>query len=204
MKKIIMLLVAGFMGAGHCQVIAAWDFSSERGAKVPAKWTIWTSERMEHGSSTAGGLTLTHTAGKLFFNSVQIDDGTFTAVAPALLPLKTDGASQSVYEDMITQLNGSQQFTLSGLTPGVTYQVQFLGSFARADQNLIIVWNGERPVNLISEGASVDRQVVYSSYFTIAATDSRKDVSFSFNRRGTGNMNSQGISGMVVSVAPAK
>ena len=177
--------------------IAAWDISNGRNGTPPGGWTTWTDASITNGTAcTVKGITARFT-GVTTLNSRRIDDGEFSYEDSPLFPIRSDSLA-SVYEDYITQLNGKQTLTLSALTPGTTYLIQFIGSFAREGQNLSISQDGAPPVNLISDEVSIANQVVFSSHFSFTATTGDRDVSFTFNRTGSGNANTQGISGMLV------
>ncbi len=200
-------------------VVAAWDFGSSRDGGVPAGWTTWSNEDLVTNgtASTIGGLTLTHSSTNTaapFASTIvqQIDSATTTGVwgyvnAP-LLDLDTGSASQSVYEDFINRMTTpiATKFTLSGLTIGETYQIQFVSIFSPYEgvQVQLITQGGIAATTISSAGVGSidDHRVIYSDYYDVIATASNSVV-FEVDGSSTGNAGKNGLAGMIVKLVSA-
>ena len=207
MKKraVFAVVCAAVLMTAHVQaaVVAAWDFMDRRGAPE-AGWTEWTTSDMTNGvANTAGGITIDveYSGGSdNFYEGVKQIDGraNFIAEDPALLMLTTNAAGQNVYEDYLGQLNVSQPvFTLSGLTPGYEYKVQFVGTFNLDGKNISVSQDGAAAINIIEGANSVANDIAYSRYFMFTAAAGNTDVSFELNNIGGVNQQ-QGVCGVIV------
>jgi len=187
----------------HAAVVAAWDFLDTRGTPE-AGWTEWITSDMTNGvANTVGGITIdveySGGSSNFFGGAKQINDAAnFIAEDPALLMLTTNSAGQNVYEDYLGGLNLSKPvFTLSGLTPGNDYKVQFVGTFAINGKNISVSQDGAPAINIIEGTDSVANDIAYSRYFTFTATAGNTDVSFELNNIN-GNNTQQGVCGVIV------
>ncbi len=214
--KIRLIVMAGLVLAGavssYGAVIAAWDLSSGRGGAVPAGWTTWTvADITNQTANTVGGLTLSiSSATAPTVGQTQIDAaGVWHNVAAPLVTLGTDAPSQSVYEDYLTGMTTAKAttLTLSGLTAGQQYQVQFLSVFQvfSPAQLQTVVQDGVTVASIDSTGvgALTDNRLVYSGYYTFTATALDTDVAFLINGSTTGNAGKNGIAAVMVIPEPA-
>ena len=204
-----MILLVLFLSvlSGYSEVVAAWDFSNERApAKAVPGWTTWsTNDLINHVSSTVGGLTLTHTSGafSLFVKKIGTPAQILQFATPLLTLLDNDDGLR-VYEDGINNFAGKPVFTLSGLTPGKQYRIQFVATFVglNTEKNISIKQDNATAVNIIEGGdTTVLPTLVYSRYFIVTATADKTEVSFQFGTSGTPF--NQAICGMIVEENPA-
>ena len=205
-KEIVLAVLLGCTAVSYCDLVAAWDFS-DSGPAARSEWMTWANDNMTNGASiTTNGVTLTLTlTGTPTFNAANPSNMQYYATfeGTPLVPgiIENDGSKnpqRGVFGDSIASLQvAGATMTLSGLTAGKTYEIQFIGLFGSVtDQTLTISQDGA-PVVSMANGANTFH-VIYSSIFTFTATDLDTDVSFALNRLGTGNTNQQGIAGMIV------
>ena len=184
-------------------VVAAWDFGDVRIGEVPAGWTTWTSSDMSNlVSTTVGDLTLSLSATQAVISVSQIDAlGIWSEQAPALLALDNDLISQNVYEDYLSNMtaNRATTLTLSGLTAGKQYQIQFLGVFVPTTnaQTIAVTQDGAAADGITyTAGTTGEYRVAYSHYYNFTATETNTDVQFGFV--GPSNAGKNGLAGMIV------
>ena len=194
-------------------VVAAWDFGSTRVGAVPTGWTTWSSADLTNNNlpSTVGALTLTYSSTNVVapfasIGAAQIDaTGVWAYVNAPLLDLDTSLTAQDVYEDFLTSLSTAKQakLTLSGLTDGRTYQIQFVSVFTPFSpaQVQLVKQDGVSvdTINSASAGPTNENRVIYSDYYNFTATNGDTDVAFSFDGSTTGNSGKNGLAGMIVS-----
>ena len=204
-KGIVLAVVLGCAAVSYCDLVAAWDFGNS-GPAARSEWMTWENPNMTNGASiTTNGVTLSLAlTGTPTFNAANpgsMASATFegTPLAPAIIT--NDGnlnPQRGVFGDCMSSLQvAGATMTLSGLTAGKTYEIQFIGLFGSVtDQTLTISQDGA-PVVSMANGANT-YHVIYSSVFTFTATAGDTDVAFALNRLGTGNTNQQGIAGMIV------
>ena len=204
-KEIVLAVVLGCAAVSYCDVLVAWDVGSSRPGTIPAGWTTWDNSMTNGVASTVNGITIqTSTTSSNAANVAQITgggtDASFRYIAAPLMTLVV--ADEMVYEDYLsTAVASSKDFTISGLDAGKEYQIQLVGSFMHAGNNISITKDGVLLGNLIPDGDSTANLVVFSDYISVTGTDT---VTFTFDRSvaGGGNANQLGISGVIVNVIP--
>ena len=208
-KKLMMMAAALLVGAmsSYGGVVAAWDFTSKTAGTPPAGWTTWSSADISNKvNSTIGAITISDSASGTNFPYINSASIGTTAIwneqAPALLALTNDAASQAVYCDYVAQMaSAGKKFliTISGLTPGQQYQIQFVADFliTYSEQYIDVTQDGVLGAQILPTfGHTNQNRVTYSPYYVFNATESDTDVAFSFY--GPNNNQKNGLAGVIV------
>ena len=190
-------IIAGLLVGGAVSVYGAgiqgWDVGNGSGAAVPSTWTTWDNTSAEvGGSSTVGGLTLTHTSGAFSGWGKSSGLSVFDS-APELL-----AGAEGVFRDGASIGTTPAVLTLSGLTAGRTYEIQFTTTI-QSGRNLKIIQDGTTTKNVLSTTLTTDTWV-YSPVFTFTATAGDLDTAFSITKVGGGS--GCQITGVIVNAIP--
>lgn len=195
------LLLMGTM-SGYGDVVQGWDLGSGNTTAVPAGWTTWNNDTVVTvgASSTVGGLTLTYTSGgPLTLGNTPGTTPMFNS-APLLL-----AGNNGVFRDsvLLPSAPATTVFTLSGLTAGRTYEIQFTGQITAAaggtgTRNIAISKDGAAAVNVLTTPQATDTWFS-SPIFTFVATSGDLDTAFTLTKVNAGN---SGISGIIVNTIP--
>lgn len=207
MKKVIIAgLLAGAVSS-YGDVIAAWNFKTGTDATVSAGWTTFTVA--DSATVTTGGLTLTQDASGAAI-AKSIIPVTDLSLDPAIQILSsTDFLKGFDLNDALTAID-VQGFTLSGLTVGQEYRLQFAGSVQYKDtpdeRNLTMAVDGGAAHSLLGlppagivAPPNYDNVIYYgySDYAVFTATDG--DVALVFGEISSGN---KAVSGLIVETIP--
>jgi arylsulfatase A-like enzyme len=185
------LLHAAMLSA-EAQVVAAWDFG-DTAATTPG-WTTFALGA--NSSSTVGGVTLAQAATGGWTNRTQVPAAIQTN---ALVLLSAD--SDEINDGFDLNTPPSQAFTLSGLTAGQLYRLQFIGSVKHTadaqDRNLTITLDDAgaskaKLLNIAPLKAGINAG--YSEYVAFTA-DASQDVVLTFGEVSSGI---KCVSGLIV------
>lgn len=212
--KIGMALIgaAAFMGSSAmANVIAAWDLNDNQTTSSTG-WTTVSAGTLEGASgSTVGGITLKLTGGALVGEAkvIATDDVTFVTDGAPMLSLTTSAEDQKVYRDFFwVRSSGTvpaqPEFTISGLTDGQEYAIQWIGTLRKnASFGISVSQDGNSVASITNTVGEVNEyDVVYSTHYTITGSATDNDVVFAFDGFTGGANNQYGLSGVVISAIP--
>ncbi len=195
---LVVLVVVACVSASHGEVISAWDLGA--GSGTNAAWTTWAELDASplNASKVSGPLTLTHSSG-FFYNFVAM--GGSGAPIETGVPLLT--APTTVMRDGLNLGSSSEPigYTISGLTIGVEYAVQFTGMIlGDGTANMNITQTGGASANLAATAPAMSHyDIYYSPQFTFTATSD--STAFSLVTVGS-TAGRAGVSGVIVAAIP--
>lgn len=189
-------------GAAMANVVAAWDFNDAQ-TTAAAGWTTVSASTLTDGGSTISNITVQLTGGTLVLKSRDIGtNANFVADGPALVSLSTSTDDQAVYEDYIKVKQNNPVLTISGLTPGQEYAIQWIGTFGINNQQISVTQDGALVSRIKADGVSAQYDVVYSTHYMLTAAHGDTDVEFGFKGVNGGYDERYGISGLVIRSIP--
>jgi hypothetical protein len=202
MSKKLMMMVALLLAGGvssYGAVVAAWDFGTN--APASSGWTEFTLG--DNNSSTVAGLTLTQAASGGFSLRAQTPEATQTN---ALVLLAAGADEMDDGFDLTVGTPSIQAFTLSGLTEGQQYRLQFIGSVKSnsdaQNRNLTLTLDdaGSSTANLlVTTTLKTGINAGYSQYVTFTATAGDTEVVLTFGEVSSGV---KCVSGFIVDAIP--
>jgi arylsulfatase A-like enzyme len=195
-KMIVCLFVLTIVlvSSIHAQVVTAWDFNDDSSATAPG-WKTFSLGASN--SDSEGSLTLTQAATGDWVPKAQTPDAT-QENAPALL---TAGAGEMNDGFDLDGTTDAQDFTLSGLTDGQAYRLQFIGTVKHTadaqNRNLTMSVDeaGTSAAYLLSiSSLAAGKNAGYSEYIEFTA-DASQDVVITFGEVSSGV---KAVAGLIV------